>query len=239
MCRQVIQSCLSKLGYQLRKREHDFVARCARMLTHFQIDLVLDVGANAGQYAGDLREFGYTKRIVSFEPLAPAFETLARKARRDPNWQTFNLALGDCDGASEINVSSNSFSSSLLPILPAHVASAPQSAYVGKQAIQVRTLDSVFNEVCRAGERVFLKIDTQGYERRILEGGRNSLPRIQGVQVELSLVPLYEGETLFTEMLPLIQGKGFELTGLDPGFYDVKTGQLLQLDCVFFRSRPA
>jgi len=233
-----IRRTLWKAGYdfcRITPESHGF-ARRRKLLSHYGITTVLDVGANAGQYAQQLREdVGYQGRIVSFEPLSTAFALLERHAEADPAWDVFRLAIGDADGSAEINVAGNSYSSSLLNMLPSHQKSAPESSYVGKESVQVATLDSLFDRVCADAQGVYLKIDTQGFESKVIAGAERSLPRISTVQMELSLVPLYEGELLFDEMCALMGRKGYTLVALENGFSDPASGQLLQVDGIFHR----
>ncbi len=207
--------------------------RRACLLSTFGIDLVLDVGANTGQFGRELRALGYRGRIVSFEPLSSAFSVLARAARADGRWEALHMALGDANGTAEMHIAANSVSSSLLPMLPAHLAAAPNSGYVGSEPTPVRRLDSLFDRICSPAERVFLKVDAQGYERRILEGA--PLERIQTLQLEMSLIPLYEGEWLFRELYELLEEKGYTLVFIEPAFADERTGQVLQIDGIFHR----
>ena len=120
-------------------------------------------------------------------------------------------------------------------MLPSHRDSAPTSRYVGKEVTEVRTVDSFFGELCRSAKSVYMKIDTQGYESRVLRGAEASLPRIDTVQIEMSLVPLYEGEVLFWDMWELMRGKGYTLIAIENGFSAATTGQLLQVDGLFHR----
>ncbi len=207
-----------------------------KLLSHYKIDLVLDVGANIGQYAEQLRQLGYRGRIVSFEPLSSAFASLRGRTEKERNWTAVNVALGDKKGTATINVAGNSESSSILPMLDAHVRSAPQSAYVGTEQVQVETLADVLRAHRRTGERVFIKIDAQGYEKQILDGAGDTLSHVDGLQLEMSLVPLYEGELLLPRMVDLLASRGFTLMSLEPGHSDPASGQLLQTDGVFFRS---
>jgi len=200
------------------------------------IGVVLDVGANTGAWARDLREVvGFKGHIRSFEPTTTAFHQLEKRSAGDDRWQIFNVALGDADGELVINIAGNLDSSSILEMRPAHEAAAPASGYVGSETAAVRTLDGIFDEVCPPGERVYLKIDTQGYEGRVLRGANRSLAKIDFVQLEMPLVPLYVGESTFTELLGLMFAEGFELVGLDPGFTDARTGHVLQVDGIFHR----
>jgi FkbM family methyltransferase len=210
------------------------IARRTRLFAQHGIDLVLDVGANAGQYGRFLRNIGYEGRIISFEPLSSAFAALEQTRRGDILWEAHRVALGDHDGSATLNVSGNSESSSLLSMLPAHLEAYPDSRYVAVEQVPMTTLAGVIGEAAR-GSRIFLKIDAQGYERQILEGARGELDRVTGVQVEMSIVPLYEGEPLMHQMIPFIADRGFILMSLEPGASDQRTGQLLQVDGLFFR----
>ena len=205
-------------------------ARRISLIHEYRINVILDVGANAGQYAKRLRYIGYAGRVASFEPLRSEYEELKQRASRDPAWQTQNYALGDHDGLQEINVAENSVSSSLLNVLPRHLASDPKTQSAGKQTIELRKLDSVFDEICSNEDVPYLKIDAQGYEMRILKGAERSLDRINTIQLEMSLIPLYEGETLLPEMTSWLYAKGYVLVGIEPAHSDWRDGQLLQVD---------
>ncbi len=230
---------LRKLGYDIARftPESHPIARRGRLMSSFQIDVVLDVGANAGQYAQELRgDLGFPGRICSFEPLAAPFHVLQERAAEDPKWSAFNFGLGDVTGKATINVAGNSESSSLLEMLPRHLEAAPDSGFLGTEDIEVKTLDAVFDDLCAPGERVYLKIDTQGFESRVLRGADRCLARIDTVQVELSLTPLYVGEAPLVEMCQMLVGGGYTMVGLEPGFADPRTGQLLQADGIFHRA---
>jgi FkbM family methyltransferase len=208
-----------------------------KLLATAKPDIVLDVGANEGQYAESLREAGYRGRIVSFEPLKAVHETLSRKCARDPLWTAAPpIALGSEDTSTEINVAANTYSSSILPMTAAHLQAAPQSAYVARQTVSVRRLDGIFDEFVGNGERCLLKIDVQGYERAVLRGAESSLPRICALHIEASLVELYQGEPSLRELLDIVQAAGFTLYSLSPGFIDRVSGRALQVDCFFLRN---
>jgi FkbM family methyltransferase len=208
-----------------------------QLLSRFRIDVVMDVGANCGQYGVMLRRFGYRGRIISFEPLSRPFETLRRRAAMDRLWTVFPYALGDEDAAVTINVSGNhAASSSVLPMLPRHVDACRESGYVDRQEVAQRRLEALWPEVTRPGERVFLKLDVQGYEEAVLRGAGDRIQDCTGLQMEVSCVPLYEGGLQLADALDLAQGRyGLTLMGVVPGFTDQRTGQMLQCDLVLFR----
>jgi FkbM family methyltransferase len=208
----------------------------ARLLAHHRVDAVLDVGANTGQYGATLRACGYTGRIASFEPIGGLYRSLQRRTAGDPGWTAWNCALGDASGPATINVAGNAgASSSLLPILDQHVRAAPDAAYVGTEQIEVRRLDTLWPRLTEAGERVFLKLDVQGFERRVLAGAGDRLKDCVGVQLEVSLVPLYEGGMLYAEAMAWAAEQGFTLMQILPGFTDGGSGRMYQCDVVLFR----
>jgi FkbM family methyltransferase len=206
------------------------------MLRRFAIDVVLDVGANTGQYGASLRKAGYTRRIVSFEPLAAAHAQLTVRARHDSLWTVHpRCAVGNTSGQVEINVAQNSVSSSIRPMLAAHYEAAPESRFVATERVDLIKLDSVFGQYASPASRTWLKIDTQGFEKEVLDGAAASAPSISAVQLELSLVPLYDGQSLWEYFLARMQSEGYELWAFIPGFSDVRTGRSLQIDVVFAR----
>lgn len=235
--RHKVRTLLWRAGYDVsrfRPSSHP-LARRRELLRRGAFDVVLDVGANSGQFGLQLRELGFSGRIVSFEPVEAVFESLEGIARRDGKWTTVHCALGAEDGEAEISVSGNSFSSSLLEMLPAHLEAAPQSAQVRVETIKLRRLDSLVDELCLPTDRIFLKLDVQGFERQVLMGAIRTLPRVLALQLEMSISPLYAGETPFWEMHAQLQEIGFELFSIEPGFSHPVTGRLLQMDGIYIR----
>ena len=236
--KSAVRRLVRSIGYDVSRfvPESHPAARRERMFASYEIDTLLDVGANRGQFAQHFRtDIGYEGRIVSFEPLRSAFAELQRHAQVDPLWETYNLAIGDTEEQREINISENSYSSSILNMLPSHLRSAPSSRYIGKERITIKPLDSIFPVLCDTSKNIFLKVDVQGFEDQVLRGAAQSLRRIDTVQLEMSLVPLYEGERLLPQMCALMADKGYALVDLQAAFCDPTTSQLLQVDGLFRR----
>lgn len=212
------------------------LARRMKLFKTYQINTVLDVGGNVGAYGLQLREQGFNGEIISFEPMKVAFNTLLKHAKKDLHWQAFNFALGEKEYATEINISDNSYSSSILDMLPSHLQAAPASQYIDKETVDVKTLDTIFQTTLKNKNNIYLKIDTQGFEKNVLDGSEQSLQYINTIQIELSIVPLYKDASLFIEMSTLLKNKGYDLVSLEPGFTDPDTGEMLQMDGVFHRA---
>ena len=234
---ELIRPLLRKIGCDIiryQPRTHP-LSRRKSLLDAYSVGTILDIGANIGQYGVESRKIGYTGRIISFEPQSVAFKALSLRAQADNLWDVHNFALGDKEEISHINISENSYSSSLLDILPAHVESAPDSRYKGQEEISVKTLDAVFSELTAPEDQIYLKIDTQGFEEQVLLGARDSLGHIDTIQLEMSLMPLYQNGMLFDEMYRFLYEKGYRLVALEPGFTNDDTGELLQVDGIFHR----
>lgn len=206
------------------------------MLESHRVTVVFDVGANTGQYAGYLRRAGWSGRIVSFEPQRAAHDALLTAAADDPAWTVApRLALGAAPGETTLHVSAESDMSSLHPFDPAFLETSPSSEVIAEETVTVATLDAVFAEHAGPDDAVFLKIDTQGHEAAVLDGAAGILPRIAGIQLELSLVPLYEGEALYRTMIDRLHALGFAAFQVIPGYFSRHMGRMLQFDGVFFR----
>ena len=239
--RHLLRESLRHAGLMVQRYSPATVAdaEIAALLAHHDVDLVLDVGANAGQYAQSLRRSGYRGRIVSFEPLRDAWEHCVALAHRDPRWAIApRMALGARDDQIEIHVSNNSVSSSILPMHERHRLAAPDSSYVGRESVDLRRLDGVAGSFLGHASRPFLKIDTQGYEGEVLAGASEVVQSLRGIQMEMSLTPLYDGSPSCDQLLEMMRSWGFAPWAILPAFIDQQSGRMLQVDGLFFRERP-
>jgi FkbM family methyltransferase len=236
--KDTLRSLAEATGLELRKTSVYTSQKLRHQLLFSQlpIDLVLDVGANTGQFVHQCRAAGYKGEIISFEPSAAAHAGLLQSAAPDPFWTVADrMALGAKTGEVEINIAANSYSSSILPMLDSHLAAAPHSAYLQKEKVPLRRLDDIVPSNT-PGRHIFLKLDVQGYESHVLAGATQLLNHTLALQLEMSLLPLYEGEALMPQMHAVMTAKGFDLWDLEPSFRDPATGRLLQLDGIFTRS---
>ncbi|MBY8975582.1 FkbM family methyltransferase [Rhodobacteraceae bacterium NNCM2] len=187
-------------GFEKRKSVH--------LIRQSGATIVLDVGANVGQYAQVLRDCGYDGRIVSFEPLPDAHAELTRLAAKDPGWTIApRTAVGDAPGEITIHqYADSSLSSALAPA--AGKASASAFANSREVTAPVDTLDTLAAPYLKPGDKVFLKIDVQGLEPAVIAGAQNLLSQAVGVQIELALTCIYEGESGYLEILGLLDAHG-------------------------------
>ncbi len=228
---------LHRLGVDIvRYRGTRFPERLPlELIRDHQVSLVLDIGASVGQTGIALRAGGYCGRIVSFEPQTEAFRTLARVAAYDDGWQCRKVAIGDRRTKVQVNISCNSWSSSLLPMSERHRRASPASIYADAEDVQLLRLDDLGAEFVRKDDRLYLKLDVQGYEAQVIAGAAETLSHAVVVEAEVSLVELYEGQTLINDFITLMGGHNFFPLHLAPEFRDPATGELLQLNMWFVR----
>lgn len=235
-----VRRLLEAKGYVfVRGQDALALARRKRVIEAHSIDLVIDVGANSGQYGCAMRELGYEGRIHSFEPMNSAWVELQRRITGDALWKASQMALGEAPGTKILHIAGNSISSSVLDMLPAHESNAPQSRYVKDEQVAVSTLDEEFPKINGNASRIWLKLDVQGYESKVLEGATRSLNAINVIQTEMSLTPLYADQVTYLALCEKLAMYGFNLVGVEAGFQDRSNGQLLQIDGIFARNESS
>ncbi len=234
---KALQRSLRLLGLDLRRYVGD-LHDLSSLLERYGVDCVFDVGANSGMSGAYFRNLGFTGKMVSFEPVSQLYQRLALRAAGDPLWLCENVALGEVDGEREIHVAGGSGGASSFLVSNGLIeANAPELRVIGRQKARLRTLRSVIAEhYPRGGERLFVKIDAQGYERRILEGGGDQLARAVGLRIELSVARSYENEPLICDMLPYLYGLGYRLCGIEEAWSSRSTTEVFQVDAVLFRT---
>ena len=198
--------------------------RIVNILNHFNAEIVIDVGANEGQFAKALLANDFKENIISIEPLRLAHLKLRNSARRFSNWTVYKkCGFGTRNTTANINVSKNSVSSSILKIKNKHLELVSDSKVISKEKIKLITLDTFFKDKKIYEKKIFVKIDTQGYEKRIIEGAKNSLKNIMGFIIETSIIKLYEGETLWVEIVKYLEKLGYKVWSIERGFSNKKT----------------
>lgn len=225
-------------GYDLipRRKTREPLARMVKAMRRFAVDAVIDVGANRGQYATALRATGWHGPILSFEPIPEVHAALTAAAAKDPLWMVAPaMALADHDGTASLAVSAETDMTSLLPRTPVLENLSPSSKVVRSVEVAVRRLDGLAGLVDPCWRRIFLKLDVQGAEASVITGAQSLWPRIIGSQVELALLPLYQGEMSWRAMIDLLAARGMVPWQFIPGYFEPSLARELQMDGVFFK----
>jgi FkbM family methyltransferase len=218
-------------GWRLGRLE--FARHLARLAHRLNVDWVIDVGANNGQFRDFLRaEVGWSGAISSFEPIPELAAELRRRAAEDPTWTIHEMALGATNGHAVFNVAASSDFSSFLTPNPADVPEfAELSTTVRRVDVEVRRLDSILDDIAPATRRTFLKLDTQGFDLEVLAGLGTARGRVALMQTEMSVRPVYDEMPDWRDSLSTLNGMGFDLSGLYPVTHDSAL-RLVEFDCI-------
>jgi FkbM family methyltransferase len=231
--RRTVKSALLRRGIEMgRIRPHNPASRRARIMSHHQIGVVLDIGANRGTYAVRLREAGYRGRIDSFEPVGSAFAELKAAGAGDPQWHVHQLALGTEATELDINVAAGTSCSSFFELSAAADGLVEGMHMVARERVPVRRMDEIGLEL---DAPTMAKLDVQGFELQVLEGATAILERITVVEIELSLAQLYTGQPHALDLANWLRDHGFDLVGVDPGEVDPRSGYTYEIDGIFAR----
>lgn len=214
-------------------------AHVQALLRRLKVNLVIDVGANTGQFALSLRALGYAGRIISFEPQSAPYAALRAAALGDENWDVRNCALGETTSELKINVFRDTSLSSLHEANAAGRDRFPDYFQLDRtETVSVHPLDDLIANLRldEAGMRIFLKTDTQGHDLAVLRGARTILARSLAVMTEASIKPIYQDAPAYSEMIRYLGDSGFSLSGIYPLAHHEHDMSLLEVDCCFVRT---
>lgn len=235
----IIKRSVGLFGYELinQKRQPSLMAHLRNLISQNKVGVVIDAGANRGQFGAKLRASGYRGEIHSFEPVSSTFEILKETSAKDPDWHVHKLALGDEDGEQTINISNLSPLSSFLEPSAYGEGQFADIAKVGSETVEVRALDTALLEVGLAigNRKVFLKMDTQGYDLKVFEGAREVRQNIVCLLSELSFTPIYASMPHYLDVLRAYEEAGYSVTGFFPVTRNHDLS-MIEMDCVLVKS---
>lgn len=206
------------------------------LMGRYEVDSVVDVGANEGQWASSVRRIGYAGPLLSLEPVSETYSRLSSRASSDRMWTTLQVAASDAPAELTINVPEATGMASFREIdgeLIDSYANAEEvrrlSTTRRRETVQAVTLDSL--DV--PGERVLLKSDTQGYDLEVFTGASKLLRRTVILQCELAVLPFYRDmSNRWLDIIEWALAQGFDLAGV----FKVATdafGRQVEIDAVF------
>lgn len=203
-------------------------------LDQYEIRTILDIGANTGQSSQFFRKVASDAYIHAFEPLKGCYETLVSTMAGDPCFRAWNIALGDSDSTEDMHRSEFHASSSLLPMGDLHKESFPYTSQSSIETVEVRRLDTVA-ETLDLRDNLFIKIDVQGYEKSVIQGGMKTVARAKVLILETTFQELYVGQALFPEIYDMLRPMGFVFMGCLSDLRSPVNGSVLHGDSLFIR----
>ncbi|MFT6802525.1 MAG: FkbM family methyltransferase [Salibacteraceae bacterium] len=197
------------------------------------LDLIIDVGANQGQFSIASSKCFPKADIYAFEPSKKTFNKLTKNTKEISNLHLFNCALGNSSGTITFFENDYSHASSILKISKTQVDNQPATRNVTESTVDIKKLDEVdINFGTENRLKVLLKLDVQGYEKNVLEGSLNILEKVDFILFESSFVQMYDNEPLFNELNDFLTNQNFKF--IKPlGFFKSKDGDILQMDALY------
>jgi FkbM family methyltransferase len=201
-----------------------------------QFSVVVDIGAARGTHTLLFHRLFPQARIIAFEPLPESFAELRRRTEEIPGIECINCALSDQEGMADFHLGGTGYanSSSLLKMGQAHRDLWPRSGTDACVKVETRCLDSLFHVA--EHERIFVKMDVQGGELMVINGGVKLFAAVDTLVVEASMRSLYDGDSTFHELYEKLHGLGFNYAGiLEQAFCPSGNGEVIQNDVIFRR----
>jgi len=213
-------------------------AHMQAILDRLAINLVIDVGANNGQFALGLRTFGYSGRIISFEPQSALCASLRAAAIGDDRWEVQSIALGETVAELKLNIFRDTSLSSLHAANTTGRERFPDYFHLDHtESVSIYPLDDLIASL-RLDDpdaRILLKTDTQGHDLAVLRGARTVLARSLAVVTEASIKPIYQGAPGYGDIIHYLNDAGFSLSGIYPLAHNEHDMSLIEMDCCFVR----
>jgi FkbM family methyltransferase len=238
--KKFIKFILEHFGYTLIKNElvahFNFISACQTA----ECDLIVDIGANQGDFTSQLLYFMPNKNIMVCEPLPHEHKLLNKKFSNKQNVYLLDrCAISDESKTQIFNIAGNSVSSSLKRATEEHNKSSPKAEVVNQIKVPTITLNEGINnaETCfnKKFRSVAVKLDVQGSEYDILAQSLPHLLQLKVIMVEASVLKLYEDSTDWLKIINLLLKYNFVVWGIFPVYSHQKTGQIPQFDIIFIR----
>lgn len=229
-----LRKFINKFGYEIVKLEnHIEHGRRGSWLEKLDIKTIIDIGSNRGQFINQISKLLPGRKIYAFEPIKECYDALLINTKKF-DVTAHNTALGNINGESEINVSSNFVSSSILKMEEVHNTQYPDSNYVKKETIKISRLDDVMKQY-NVAKNVLIKIDVQGYEEQVLSGGHDTVESGIAVVIETAIKPMYEGQWMFDQVYQYFTSKGYVFMGFSDQIIMKTTGIPLYADSIYIK----
>ncbi len=229
--RLFLKKVIKKLGYEIHRTDPS--GNRFKWLQDFNINTILDIGANVGQFILDIRKFFPEATVYSFEPLKDVYEELNRNSLIDSNWIPYNVALGDFNGLVKINRNTIATDSSLLPMTEFYIERYFFKTKKWEEEVIIRRLDDLNLKLV---SELMIKMDVEGFEGKVIEGGEATFKKAKVIFTEVTFQKeRYEGQILFDNLYGILKELGFKCYGFYSVRYDTKSGAPSYADAVFVR----
>ncbi|HEX7845290.1 MAG TPA: FkbM family methyltransferase [Chitinophagaceae bacterium] len=229
-----ISKLLHSFGYTISRTEKLIPSSTdPNWAEKLNIQTIIDIGSNEGQFIKKINEVLPGRKIFAFEPIPYCYNKMV-EAIKNIDVTAFNVGLSDAEGSMTINISNNLVSSSFLEMKDLHKTSFPESSYVNQENVSVKKLDDILAKY-ELKKNILVKLDVQGYEEKVIAGGKKIFEETAAVIVESTFEPFYESQWLFDDIYNHFTNAGFKFMGFTDQENSQKTGIPLFADSIFIR----
>ncbi len=222
---------IKKFGYEIHRTDPS--GNKFKWLQDFNINTILDIGANTGQFILDIRKFFPMATVYSFEPLKDVYKELNRNSLWDINWVPYDVALGDFNGLTKINRNTIATDSSLLSMTKFYKERYFFKTEEWEEDIRIRRLDDLNLDL---KSELMIKMDVEGFEDKVIKGGETTFKKAKVIFTEVTFQKeRYEGQVLFDDLYEILKEIGFKCYGFYSVRYDPKSGAPSYADTVFVK----
>lgn len=233
LVKKIIKSCFRSIDIDIR-RIPEYEKNRFIWLKDFPINTIIDIGANMGQFVLEMSRIFPDAKIYSFEPIKDVFTELSKRCANIKNFRAFNIAASNFNAKTTIHRSKISPSSSILEMGDLHIQAFPHTQETFDEEITLRKLDDVIlEENLQLEPQILIKLDVQGYEDKVIQGGIQIFKKAKVIITEVSYYELYRGQVLFEEIYHQLTTIGFKYKGNINNSFHPKTGLPLFADAIF------
>lgn len=250
MIKKIIKKIFSILGYNISRIDKKYKKLSFNDIHKAKIDidnpLIFDVGANKGQSIRRFKNIFPRSTIHAFEPIKEEFVKLQDEFKNDKSIFLNNFALGDSLDQKKFNIMASTGHSSFYKINPdtewlkirSKEFNSSEKEYE-KKVVDVK-IDTI-NNYCKKNNISLihiLKLDTQGYEEKILAGASEILPKIKLIETELMFDNVYEKRLNFYDIEKHIIKHNFRLIAIEPlNFSNLLEGYMFCVDAIYLNEK--
>jgi FkbM family methyltransferase len=234
----MIQNLVREFGYEINNYKNQEKRKAEKLtwLQNLDIETVIDIGACTGQFAKFIMNIFPKANLFAFEPLESEYSKMNLNLGNNPKFRAFNIGLGDINGSTDFFINSVSPSSSLLPMENLHKKLYPLTAEQTKCVIKISRLDDFIGEGnLQIKPNLLIKMDVQGAENKVIEGGIGTFRQAKVVISEVSYFNFYKGQPLAKDIINLLSELGFVYCGVFEQFKTEKDNLPLFADVFFIK----
>ncbi len=190
-----------------------------KFLINFNLKYVIDIGSHKGEFIDSIIDINNKLKIYAVEPQSKIFKKLQNKYKNTKKINLFKCAISNKNGKKNLKIniksSTSSFSnynkdSKWRKLKEFLLNGFGKSSFINLEKVNTITLDK-FCKKNKISKIDLLKIDTEGHEREVLEGGKKVLKnKTEYVLIEFHLSKIYQNYN-FQKIDKILKNKKFKL----------------------------